>query len=147
MTIAGILLMYQVLESKDDQQVITVHIQEGEIETVEFADLTLIPGSSSQYTIKIKSDAAVDCVLAMDFVEMEDSPLKDFAYVKILSDDGIIYDALLADAFGQVLTIPVHFDLLRNTELTVVYYMPLEVGNEAKNAEAHFELHLTASNE
>ena len=45
------------------------------------------------------------------------------------------------------LFLPVHFDLLHNTELTVEYYMPIEIGNEAKNAEAHFELHLTASNE
>ena len=35
----------------------------------------------------------------------------------------------------------------KNTELKVIYYLPLDVGNEAKNAEAIFELQLTASNE
>ena len=147
MTIVGLLLMYQTMEASKDQQVITVHIHEGEIETVAFADLTLVPGSSSQYIVKIKSDTAENCELSLDFVRTAQSPLEEFAYVRIISDGEVVYDALLAEAFETKLSLPVHFGLLHNTELTVEYYMPIEVGNEAKNAEAHFELHLTASNE
>ena len=36
---------------------------------------------------------------------------------------------------------------IENTELKIVYYLPLEVGNEAKKAEAFFELLIKASNE
>ena len=31
--------------------------------------------------------------------------------------------------------------------MKIVYYMPIEIGNEAKNAEAIFDLLLTATNE
>ena len=99
MTIVGLLLMYQTMEASKDQQVITVHIHEGEIETVAFADLTLVPGSSSQYTVKIKSDTAENCELSLDFVRTAQSPLEEFAYVRIISDGGVVYDALLAEAF------------------------------------------------
>ena len=33
------------------------------------------------------------------------------------------------------------------TPFEIVYYLPIDVGNEAKNAVAVFELHLTAYNE
>ena len=47
----------------------------------------------------------------------------------------------------EKIVLPVDFDEGENTELKIVYYLPLDVGNEAKNAEAVFELLLTASNE
>ena len=47
----------------------------------------------------------------------------------------------------EPIVIPVDFNTSINTELTIVYYLPLDVGNEAKKAEAVFELRLTASNE
>jgi ribonuclease-3 len=56
--------------------------------------------------------------------------------------------SLLADAFeSDAIVLPVDFSQNRNTELTVTYYMPSEVGNEAENAEAIFDLRIVASNE
>ena len=68
--------------------------------------------------------------------------------MKIVSNGETVYDELLATAFeDEILVLPVDFNEGINTELKIVYYLPLEVGNEAKNAEAVFEVLLTASNE
>ena len=79
---------------------------------------------------------------------MKEKTLKNFARVKIISNGETVHDELLASAFdSEDLKLTVNFAKKRNTELSIVYYLPIEVGNEAKNAEADFEIHLTASNE
>ena len=78
----------------------------------------------------------------------EEKTLKNFARVKILVKGEAVYDELLANALkDENISFSVDFGEDKNTELTVVYYLPIEVGNEAKNAEAIFELLITASNE
>jgi hypothetical protein len=68
--------------------------------------------------------------------------------VKIISGDEVICDELLAKVFeDDDIVLPVDFAEDKNTELKIVYYLPVDIGNEAKNAEAVFELLLTASNE
>jgi hypothetical protein len=54
-------------------------------------------------------------------------------------------DELLADLLGGE-DIVVHGDITAADEykVTIVYYMPEEVGNEAANAEAWFNLYITA---
>ena len=86
--------------------------------------------------------------LSLDFVEIGNKSLKNFAYVKIISNGDVVCDKLLATVFeDQDVVLPVDFNEGKNTEITIVYYLPIDVGNEAKNAEAAFELLLTASNE
>ena len=80
-------------------------------------------------------------------LETEEGTLKHYARVKILANDEVLHDELLATAFeNDNIVIPIDFRKDKNTELKIVYYLPLEVGNEAKNTEAVFELQLTASN-
>ena len=57
----------------------------------------------------------------------------------------VLVPALNSGTVG--IMVPVNFKEKTNTEFNVVYYMPEEVGNEAQNAAARFELKLTASNE
>ena len=74
--------------------------------------------------------------------------MKNYARVKIFANGEVVSDEQLADAFeNEKIILPVDFDEGKNTELKIVYYLPLEVGNEAKKAEAFFELLLKASNE
>ena len=75
-----------------------------------------------------------------------DGTLKNFVRVKILSGETELYDELLADAMkGEGTTVHVNFDKDENTELKLVYYMPLEVGNEAKLAASDFQLNIVSS--
>ena len=146
--IIGILLMVQDMTSSDEVDEIEVRVNNNMAETLEFKDLALIPGESCEYTIKLKGAATRQYILSLDFVEKGDQSLKDFAYVKMISGDEVIYDKLLADAFeDDDIAFDVDFSEYRNTELTIVYYLPMDVGNEAKNAEAIFNLEISAKYE
>lgn len=123
---------------------ITIHVDIEETELVNFQHIGLIPGESCEYKIKFKGRE--DVVLNLDFIEKEEKGLKNFAYVRIVSEDKIIFEELLADAFeSEEIVLPVSFYKDLNTELTIIYYLPAEVGNEAKNAEADFDLEIRAS--
>ena len=82
------------------------------------------------------------------FIKTGGERLEDFAYVKIISGEDVLYDGLLATAFeAQGLIFPVDFEKQINTNLQIVYYLPETTGNEAKNADVLFELHISASNQ
>lgn len=145
--IVGVAIMSWMLATSDERNVISVKLDEGKSETIEFESLALVPGDSCEYNIKLKRDGAAKYDLHFDFVEIEDMTLKNFARIKILSGGDVVYDDLLAKAFqNSDIVLPVDFKEKTNTDISVVYYLPLEVGNEAKNAEALFELQLTATN-
>ena len=126
---------------------IVVNLSDGKTEVIEFDGLGLIPGESCEYEIKLKGEHSREYSLDLDFVEGESMTLKNFARVSILSGEEVVYDELLANAFANDIVLNVDLKEDKNTSLKIVYYMPIEVGNEAKNAEANFELLLTASNE
>ena len=147
--IIGVTLMLWNLVIEKDPNVIEIHIKDlKKPYPIEFENLCLIPGEQCEYRISLKGDRSNTCSINFDFVELEESKLKDFARVKIESKDGVLLDELLVDAFdNDNFEFPVDFSKKKNTELKVVYYLPLEVGNEAKKADAVFELIVTAINE
>ena len=145
----GVLLAYLTLTRKSDPDVIEVRLTNGKTNIVSFEDLALIPGQSAQYTVKLKPGLSSTCTLGLDFVEVgSQNSLKDYARVRVMAKDTVLYDESMAIAFEKEgLVFPVNFLMRQNTELEIIYYLPIEVGNEAENAEAAFELHLTAYNE
>lgn len=146
--IVGVSLMGWMLATEDERDVIEVKLDNGKTESLIFEDLTLVPGEECEYTIQLKKSGVSKYNMKLDFVEIEEKTLKNYARVKIVTNGEIICDELLATVFeSENIALPVDFDEEKNTELKIVYYLPIEVGNEAKNAEAVFELLLTASNE
>ena len=150
--IVGVALMTWMLATEEERNVIQINISDmsddGATKTIEFESLGLVPGEECEYTLKLKSDNSKKYDLYLDFVEVEEKTLKEFARVRIVSNGEIVCDELLADAFlMEPLVLPVDFTENRNTEMRIVYYLPIEIGNEAKNAEAVFDLILTATNE
>lgn len=146
--IVGVFLTSWMLATEDERGVIEVKLEEGKIESMAFEDLTLVPGEECEYVIVLKKTNASKYELELDFVDTDEGKtLKNYARVKVLAGNEVICDELLADAFeNEKIVLAVNFDEGKNTELRVVYYLPLEVGNEAKKAEAVFELQLKASN-
>ena len=144
-----ILILSFVVIPSSRKDVIKIKLDDGEKESVRFEHVTLIPGGSCEYNVKfVRNGSNRGYNLHVNFVEIEDKNLKEFARVKILSGDEIIYDNLLADAYEDgELVVPISFVEERSVEFTVSCYLPLEIGNEAKNAEAVFELQLTANYE
>lgn len=130
-----------------EDNVIDVSVGEDTVQTVEFHNLCLLPGEQCSYTLSLSSKKAEQYNLTLQFVETEEKTLKHYAYVRIEADGQILCDQLLAEAFeGETMVLPVDFSQNRNTELNITYYMPIEVGNEAENAEAIFELRIVAGN-
>jgi hypothetical protein len=148
MIIIGVALMGWVLATEDERGAIVVKLRDGETRVVKFEALALVPGEECEYIVQMKKVSTSQYYLKLDFVEIEEKTLKNYARVKIIANDKVIFDELLADAFEKEnIVLPVDFNQGKNTELNIVYYLPIDVGNEAKNAEAVFELLLTASNE
>ena len=146
--IIGVTVVAWMLITEEDRSNIEVYLSDGKTEIVEFDALSLVPGSECEYVIVLKNDNVNKYTLELDFTEKEEKTLKNFARVKILVKGEAVYDELLANALNdENITFSVDFGEDKNTELTVVYYLPIEVGNEAKNAEAIFELLITASNQ
>ena len=147
--IVGVSLMGWMLATEDERGVIEVKLEDGKTESLAFEDLTLVPGEECEYVVKLEKAGASQYDLELDFVDTDkEKTLKNYARVKIVVGDEVICDELLADIFeNEKIVLPVDFDEGKNTELKIVYYLPLDVGNEAKKAEAVFELLLKASNE
>ena len=144
----GVSLLAEMMSTEEERNNISVSVFDGAEHTIEFKDISLVPGESCEYDITLKGENAQQYVLTLDFAELEEKTLKNFARVKILSGDDEICDELLRDVFeNEDIVLEVDFDKDKNTELKFVYYLPIDVGNEAKGAEAVFNLLITASDE
>lgn len=144
--ILGVVLMVRMCTRAEDPNVIVVHLEDNE--GIKFEHLCLIPGESCEYRVSVYSDMAKQCDLQFDFVESQEDILKHYAYVRIESGGEVVYDKRLAEAFeDEAICAVADFRENKNTEFTIVYYLPIEVGNEAENAEAVFELLISARNE
>lgn len=149
LVIMGVSLMGWMLATEDERGVIEVRLEDGKTESLAFESLMLVPGEAYEYVVKLEKFGASNYNLELDFVDTnKEKTLKNYARVKIMAGGEVICDELLADAFEkEKIVLPVDFDEEKNTDLKIVYYLPIEVGNEAKKAEAVFELLLKASNE
>ena len=149
--IVGVSLLAVIMTTSDDRNHINVSVGDGKSETIEFDNLGLVPGEQCEYRITLKGENARKYDLSLDFSESEENEkktLKNYARVRVISGEEIICDELLADAFEMdAVILPVDFTQNKNTDIFIVYYLPIDIGNEAKNAEAIFDLVLTASNE
>ena len=147
--IIGVALMGLILDGYNKVNSITFYLESGDQEIVEFEHIGLVPGGSCEYKIKIKGKDDFVMNLSLNDIETEDkNDLEKYAFVKIISNGEVILDELLVDAFEhEELVLPVQISKGINTELEIIYYLPIEVGNEAKNATADFELLVRASEE
>ena len=140
--------MTWMLATADERSVISVSLNAGESKPVKFDALSMVPGDECEYEVKLVKGGAKKFDLTFDFIETGDGALKDYARVKIIVRDNVVYDDLLANTLeNENILLSVDFSENKNTEFQIVYYLPIDVGNEAKNAEAMFGLMLTARNE
>ena len=144
--LVGVFLTWWMLATEEDSSVIEIRLDYESSHTVEFDHLGLVPGWETRYSVDFLQSRADRYSLHVDFVPKDGGgELPKYARVKILSGETEVYDELLADAFRHPsLILPVDFGTGANTSLTVVYYLPEDVGNEAKLAEAFFEVRFSA---
>lgn len=133
---------------RNNRNVIQLNISADESYSVDFKALALLPGDDISYTLRVKSEEKQKYKMTLKFNETDtEQKLKDFVYVRIEMGDEVIYEKLLADSFtDEALSLDVDFTNVKKNEFRITYHMPEEVGNEAQNSEAFFELHITAEN-
>ena len=104
---------------------------------------------SSEYIIRIEGTTGYD--LSLDFIEKPDTEkmtLKKYAYVKVIANEEILCDKLLSAAFeSDEILLHIEPTTGEKTEVSVIFYLPINIGNEAEGAEADFDLLIKASNE
>lgn len=144
----GALFSGWLVATEEERNVINVRVSEENTQTVTFEGLRLVPGDQREYTILLDRSKTKTYDVKLDFTEEEERELKHFVRAKIIADGQQVCDELLATLVeGDDIILPALGGKEKQTELTIVYYLPAEVGNEAKNAEAKFLLQITASNE
>ena len=146
--IGGAILLGWLVATEDERNVMKVDLESEVAKPIRFESLHLIPGESCEYTVTLSGERTKDYDVHLDFIETEDKKLKEYARVKVVANGEVVCDELLARAFERDdIGLSVNFEKEKNIELTVTFYLPLEIGNEAKNAEAKFDLLITAGNE
>lgn len=131
-----------------DEDVVKVTLKEGEPAVVEFDDLDLIPGDKIEYTLKVADQINGAFDLELAFNEIAESPLKNYVYAKVEADGEEICDVLLAELLKESKTFTLYCanDGIGSYDIKITYYMMPDVGNEAQEADAKFDLTLTAKN-
>ncbi len=146
--IGGAVLLIWLTTTEDERNVMKVNLNSEETKAIHFENLSLIPGESCEYSISMQGERAKSYDVRLNFAETEEKTLKNFARVTITVNEETVCDELLATAFEREdIGFSVEFEEEKTIDLKVTFYMPLDVGNEAKNAEALFDLLITASNE
>ncbi len=131
-----------------EENIIRVDLENGEDTLIEFKQLSLTPGAECSYTLLLSTETDDEFDITFTFTETDDSPLKEYVYVKITDGEETIYELLLSDLLdGESLHMTRRLEKREAHPIVITYYLPQDVGNEAQDAEAVFDLHISASNE
>ena len=110
--------------------------------------MCLISGEACTYTLQLEGDVAEQYEVHLLFEEMQSGTLKNYAYIRIEANGQVLCDQLMATVLaGEGIDLFVDLHQVEQQEVIITYYLPIEVGNEAKNDEAVFDLLITASKE
>lgn len=147
--LAGVVLLALTLASPSNDFIKDVTLNDNGTtqETLEMSANGLIPGDSREYTLNFKGQSTGSYALNFEFVEIrnsfpEDSVKVTFKYGE-KEDESATYD-LLDLLGGQVVTLKLKVVAKRATAVRVIYWLPLEVGNDAQNAAVDFVVNLSA---
>ncbi|MBQ8850432.1 MAG: hypothetical protein IJ011_08895 [Clostridia bacterium] len=125
---------------------------DGDGETVEFRDIVLHPGEAMEYELLLTHEAGGESVITLDFVDSAPEDIENnlISYINveiILNGESRGVMPLTEAIEKDIPSISCELDDKEPVVLKVIYSMPLEIGNEAENAEGYIDLVITASNE
>ena len=146
--LVGVFMIDRITSSiQPEDGVVEVVIKDGKTTSVSFENLCLLPGDQTSYQVKLNRKSQEDYQITLAFIPDGESPLAEFTYVRIERYGEVVYQELLKNAFDQPSLI-FNSDFSKDSQdLTVTYYLPMDVGNEAQNTVADFKLQIFASNE
>ena len=152
MIIIGVGLVFWAMRNEKEVTVIDIRLSDNMSTPVDFDGLVLLPGQSTEYTLRFSSYSSRRYCVCLNFVEDEDrkayNTLKHYVRAQITIGDEIAYDGLLENLIDDdPIRFPVNVRADLNTKVKIRYYLPDDIGNEAKGASAAFKLLVTAGNE
>ena len=147
MILLGVALTVYVCQTAQDRKMICITLEKDQTQTVEFETLELSPGEECEYTISLEKGKTESCEVAFLFEEAGSATIAKYTYVRIEMNGEVLYEQKLSESFSdEAITFGCDFSEQESYEVTVIYYMPKDIGNEAQNAQADFVLNITASN-
>ena len=152
MIVIGVGLVFWAMRNEREVTVIGISLSGDASSAVDFNDLAMIPGQKTEYTVRFASYSSKRYGVTLDFFEDEDkkayNTLKHYVRVRIEVGDEVLCDDVLERVMeGDPLGFNVDIRQRLNTEMKVTYYLPDDIGNEAKGAQAAFKLLVVAGNE
>ena len=118
--------------------------------SVKFEAPKIHPGETVSHTVALTGEVEGEAKITLGFKEDKEktNELAKYLYASVTVDGEKYCDMLLFDLFSAKLD-----SIVRNLNrkdpiiIEISYRMPIEIGNEAENAEAFFSLLITSSNE
>ncbi len=105
----------------------------------------LCPGMSISYEIHLKANEGDSFGLTMDFKKTDADSLAPFVDVEVKLGGETLDGAKLFEYLdGKQITFPTEFVGTSNIDIEIVYSMGIEVGDEAQNTTADFNIVLSA---
>ena len=149
MLVVGAAVTGYMLLNLDSRDIIDVELDEHGSAVLELSSEGIKPGDTVEYVMAIDSELPGTCILTLDFEEIEKGALKDYLYVTVEVEGETLCEVLLSELLesDEPLSTPCKVSKKEDLEIKVKYSLPLETGNEAKNASVDYLLHITLSNE
>lgn len=148
MLLSGVTLTTYMLNEyqRENGEGLDVYIGDSDNKVVTFEDLSLIPGEQCEYTVTITSATNAVYDISLELVELSESSLKNYAYIRAEYGKTVLFDCKLSDIIGTgSAPFTVDFTESDQAELYITYYLPETVGNEAQETDAFFELHIAST--
>lgn len=146
--LVGVALTIYFSVTFNNRRVINLEVEPNETHSVEFKELFLVPGKEEEYILSLKSDIKEKYNAEIIFDEIADGKLKNFAHAKIELNNNVVFDDSLSTLLnGDKITLSIDPKKNPAKQIKITYYLPAEVGNDAQDTTADFELFISISNQ
>ena len=135
------------LANTDRRDVIEVELKGDNESFIAFDVLSLFPGDEVSYKVSIGHKEVKDGTITVNFSEEGEGALNEFLNVRIVSEGETLSDMPLTDLLTKSDGLVFAVKSKRDLDLEVIYYLPLDVGNDAMGASSGFMLSIKASKE
>lgn len=145
----GLLAAYTQLAHEDFEENITVSKEGTTTSTVAVHDLALLPAASRTYTVHLRCKASGTYRVSLVYEEKENGGLKPFVNVTLKAKDEIVWNGTLQALLDSDVNLNFLAELQAEDayDVQITYDMPQEIGNEAKDTFADFDVHFTIEKE
>ncbi len=145
-TMIGIIIGVWIYVSQDkfaDEK--TIVLNEQPQTEMEVSLSGLVPGVSVSYEIHLKANEGGSFGITMDFEKTDSDSLAPFVDVEVRLSGEKIDGAKLSEYLGgKQIIFPAKFDDTSEIDIEIVYSMSIDVGDDAQNTTADFNIVLSA---